>query len=380
MSVDGSEGSRWASMNAASEWQAVLADKAPEGLSWFEPLGLAPFSSVGLIVVVLALILDLWLGDPRWLPHPVVGMGRLIAKLESVLNRGSQIGRRLNGIALVLIVVGLVWAASAFALGLAASVSPWWGLALELLLIWTCLACRGLVLAARQVAVPLMAGDLAKARRAVSAIVGRDTRELDETGVTRACVESVAENTVDGITAPLFWALVGGAPLALAYKAINTLDSMVGHRSERYLAFGWAAARLDDLVNLVPARLTALAMWLVMWLFMWLVRWIVPAPLRGDYQVHGNVQGALGATRRQAPSHPSPNAGWPEAMVANLLGVQLGGINRYGEQVSRRAVLGTPLQPLRPAHIAAAIHCLYAGTLGSLIVMSLAILALGSVA
>lgn len=92
MSVDGSEGSRWASMNAASEWQAVLADKAPEGLSWFEPLGLAPFSSVGLIVVVLALILDLWLGDPRWLPHPVVGMGRLIAKLESVLNRGSQIG------------------------------------------------------------------------------------------------------------------------------------------------------------------------------------------------------------------------------------------------------------------------------------------------
>lgn len=380
MSVDGSEGSRWASMNAASEWQAVLADKAPEGLSWFEPLGLAPFSSVGLIVVVLALILDLWLGDPRWLPHPVVGMGRLIAKLESVLNRGSQIGRRLNGIALVLIVVGLVWAASAFALGLAASVSPWWGLALELLLIWTCLACRGLVLAARQVAVPLMAGDLAKARRAVSAIVGRDTRELDESGVTRACVESVAENTVDGITAPLFWALVGGAPLALAYKAINTLDSMVGHRSERYLAFGWAAARLDDLVNLVPARLTALAMWLVMWLFMWLVRWIVPAPLRGDYQVHGNVQGALGATRRQAPSHPSPNAGWPEAMVANLLGVQLGGINRYGEQVSRRAVLGTPLQPLRPAHIAAAIHCLYAGTLGSLIVMSLAILALGSVA
>ncbi|MBY5984786.1 adenosylcobinamide-phosphate synthase CbiB [Halomonas sp. DP5Y7-2] len=366
-------------MNAASEWQAVLADKAPEGLSWFEPLGLAPFSSVGLIVVVLALILDLWLGDPRWLPHPVVGMGRLIAKLESVLNRGSQIGRRLNGIALVLIVVGLVWAASAFALGLAASVSPWWGLALELLLIWTCLACRGLVLAARQVAVPLMAGDLAKARRAVSAIVGRDTRELDESGVTRACVESVAENTVDGITAPLFWALVGGAPLALAYKAINTLDSMVGHRSERYLAFGWAAARLDDLVNLVPARLTALAMWLVMWLFMWLVRWIVPAPLRGDYQVHGNVQGALGATRRQAPSHPSPNAGWPEAMVANLLGVQLGGINRYGEQVSRRAVLGTPLQPLRPAHIAAAIHCLYAGTLGSLIVMSLAILALGSV-
>lgn len=380
MSVDGSEGSRWASMNAASEWQAVLADKAPEGLSWFEPLGLAPFSSVGLIVVVLALILDLWLGDPRWLPHPVVGMGRLIAKLESVLNRGRQIGRRLNGIALVLIVVGLVWAASAFALGLAASVSPWWGLALELLLIWTCLACRGLVLAARQVAVPLMAGDLASARLAVSAIVGRDTRELDETGVTRACVESVAENTVDGITAPLFWALVGGAPLALAYKAINTLDSMVGHRSERYLAFGWAAARLDDLVNLVPARLTALAMWLVMWLFMWLVRWIVPAPLRGDYQVHGNVQGALGATRRQAPSHPSPNAGWPEAMVANLLGVQLGGINRYGEQVSRRAVLGTPLQPLRPAHIAAAIHCLYAGTLGSLIVMSLAILALGSVA
>ena len=323
---------------------------------------LPPLSPELLALVLAALVLDLWLGDPRWLPHPVVGMGRLIGALEARLNRGRPQARRAKGVVLTLVVVGLAWMLATLAIGFAGVVSPWLALVVEGLLLWTCLACRGLAQAARAVATPLARGDLYQARRAVSAIVGRDTRALDEAGVSRACVESVAENTVDGITAPLFWALLGGAPLALAYKAANTLDSMVGHRSDRYREFGWASARFDDLVNLLPARLTALAMWCL--------AAVVPGLRR---------RGAWSATCRQAPAHPSPNAGWPEAMVANLLGVELGGVNRYGDQISDRARLGTPTETLKARHIDAAIRCLYAGTAGVLTLLALIILVLEAV-
>ncbi|MCE8039480.1 adenosylcobinamide-phosphate synthase CbiB [Halomonas sp. MCCC 1A11062] len=297
-----------------------------------------PLSLALLALLLGAIALDLLIGDPRWLPHPVVAMGRLIEALERRWNRGSPRARRLKGFLLTGCVVGLTYALAWSVLTLLAGLHPWLGLIGELLLLVSALAIKGLRDAAFAVAGPLARGDFDAARRAVAMIVGRDTEALDEAEITRATVETVAENTVDGITAPLFWALLGGAPLALAYKAVNTLDSMVGHRSERYADFGYASAKLDDLANWVPARLTALSMWLA--------ALALPGARR---------QGALAGTWRDAPGHPSPNAGWPEAMMAYLLGVQLGGTNTYGGRVSERVRLGEPREPLRVVHIQRAV-------------------------
>ena len=321
-----------------------------------EPLSLA---LLGLVLAAVAL--DLAIGDPRRLPHPVVGMGAVIARLERAWNRGSRRARRVRGALMTALMVAgsglLAWAAIA----LLAWIHPWLGWLAEGWLLASCLAIRGLRDAALAVAAPLARGDLPAARRALAMIVGRDTEALDEGEVTRGAVETVAENTVDGITAPLLFALLGGAPLAVAYKAVNTLDSMVGYRSERYLDFGRAAARLDDAANWLPARLTALTLWL-------------GACCLARRERGLRLRGALAATRCEAPRHPSPNSGWPEAMVANLLGVQLGGINRYRGEISERARLGTPREPLRGAHIGAAIRLMHGGWLGFLALLAMAVL------
>jgi adenosylcobinamide-phosphate synthase len=298
-----------------------------------------PCSLVLLALVAMAILLDLVIGDPRCLPHPVVGMGQVISFLERRLNHGSQQARRFKGFLLTGCVVALAYTVAWIVLATLAWLHPWLGRTGELLLLASALAIKGLREAAIAVATPLVQGDLGSARRAVAMIVGRDTEALDEAGITRATVETVAENTVDGITAPLFWALLGGAPLALAYKAVNTLDSMVGYRNERYADFGYASAKLDDLANWLPARLTALGMWLA--------AFTMPG---------ARTRGALAATCRYAPGHPSPNAGWPEAMMAHLLGVQLGGINRYGGSISERALMGEPCEPLRVVHIDRAVR------------------------
>lgn len=316
-----------------------------------------PLSLTLLGLVLAAVGIDLLIGDPRRLPHPVVGMGKVIARLEGAWNHGSPLSRRSKGALMTALVVlgtgGLAWAA----IVLLARVHPWLGWLAEGWLLASCLAIRGLRDAAFAVAAPLASGDLPGARRALAMIVGRDTAELDEAEVARGTVETVAENTVDGITAPLLFALLGGAPLALAYKATNTLDSMVGYRSARYLDFGRASARLDDLANWLPARLTALALWL-------------GARLSGGPR----ARGALAATRREAPRHLSPNSGWPEAMVANLLGVQLGGINHYLGELSERARLGFPHEPLGAGHIPAAVRLMHGGWIVFLALLAMVIL------
>lgn len=310
---------------------------------------LAPLSWELLVLIGVALIVDLVLGDPPWLPHPVVGIGRVITRLERAWNRGPAEARRRRGVWLAVVVVGGTWALAWGLLTALSWISPGVSLAAELILLATAFATRGLAEAARAVAEPLRRGDLPAARRALGRIVGRDTEALDEAGLARGAVETVAENTVDGITAPLCWALLGGAPLALAYKAVNTLDSMVGYRSPRHEDFGKASARLDDAVNWLPARLTALAMWLT--------ARVIPG---------SRTAGALIATRREATRHPSPNAGWPEAMVANLLGVRLGGLNHYNGRPSHRATLGQALEPLAVGHIEGAIRHMHGGWLGVL--------------
>lgn len=308
---------------------------------------LSDYLPAALVMVVVAIVIDLIVGDPRSLPHPVVLIGRFISAFERLWNRGSAYQRRVSGLVLTIIVVGGVWSVSWLILVLLAQLHPGLALIAELWLLSTTLAIKGLDDAARAVIKPLTQGDLAASRTALGMIVGRDTHNLHEAEITRGAVETVAENTVDGITAPLFFALIGGAPLALAYKAVNTLDSMVGYRNQRYADFGFASAKLDDVANWIPARLTGLCLWLAGLL------------LSISGVLHLRWQGALRGTCRDAPRHPSPNAGWPEAMVARLLGVQLGGTNYYQGVVSQRATLGEPLEVLQVAHITATVRLMH---------------------
>lgn len=278
-------------------------------------------------VVLAAMLLDWLLGDPRWLPHPVVGIGRLIAGLERLLRR-MVANERLAGMLLVLLTVGFTTTCGWGLLRGAQLLHPWAGTVVAALLGWTCLAARSLHQESRRVADALANGDLPAARHWLSRIVGRDTVELGEPELWRGTVETVAENSSDGVIAPLLCLLLGGPLLALAYKAVNTLDSMVGYKNERYLRFGWAAARLDDLVNWLPARLTGLLM-------------VLAAPLAGL-----SAGGAWRIMRRDGRRHSSPNAGIPEAAAAGALGVQLGGTNVYFGQPVAKPTLGDPLRPL----------------------------------
>jgi len=207
------------------------------------------------------------------------------------------------------------------------------GIAIEAILIWTTIAEKSLKEAALTVYDPLQKGELNEARHKLSYIVGRDTDQLDEQGIVRATIETVAENTSDGVTAPLFYALIGGAPLALLYRAVNTCDSMVGYKNEKYMEFGWASAKLDDLLNLIPSRLTSMCM------------------LFSNRGVHSSFFQTAKLVLRDAKKHPSPNSGWGEAAVAALLGIQLGGLNFYKGIRSDRAKMGEPYLPVSDQHI-----------------------------
>ncbi|WP_249366811.1 MULTISPECIES: adenosylcobinamide-phosphate synthase CbiB [Neobacillus] len=293
-------------------------------------------------ILFAAIVLDLLIGDPRWLPHPVVLMGKLITFLEKSWNRGE--GRVWKGICLTATVVLVVFFLSLFLVFVAYQLHPVVGVFAQIYLISTTIAIKGLSSAAKEVLVPLVNGNIVEARLKLSMIVGRDTESLPESEIVRGTVETVAENTVDGITAPLFWAIIGGAPLAMVYRAINTLDSMVGHKDERFKQFGWASAKFDDLVNWIPARLTALSMWLAAFF------------IKGSKKRNGwNI------TWRDARKHPSPNSGWSEAMAAGLIGIRLGGINYYRGRKSVRAQMGDPLRNLVCSDIEKAIRFMHGG-------------------
>ncbi|MEA3319457.1 MAG: adenosylcobinamide-phosphate synthase CbiB [Bacillota bacterium] len=276
---------------------------------------------ISMFILGAAVVLDVISGDPRWLPHPVVQMGKLISFLEKILNNGQK--RRRKGVLLAIIVVLSVYGIVFLVITLSYKIHFYVGVLLEIYFIWTTIAIKGLADAGKSVWIPLLKGNLEEARRSLSMIVGRDTENLSESEVVRGTVETIAENTVDGITAPLFWALIGGAPLAMAYRAINTLDSMVGYKNERFLNFGWASARLDDMANFIPARLTALSIW-----------------LSSVFIEGSNRKAGWLITMRDAKKHPSPNSGWPEAMTAGLMGIQLGGVNYYKGIESKRKTMG----------------------------------------
>lgn len=257
-----------------------------------------------LLMLILALLLDAVLGEPRWLwsriPHPAALMGRAVATLEAALNHGN---RRRNGILTVLVLV----VASGLTGWLLAKL-PDHGL-IEILLAAILLAQNSLVSHVSAVASALQQGGLPAGRKAVALIVGRDPEALDENGVIRSAIESLAENFSDGVVAPAFWFLLFGLPGIMVYKMANTLDSMIAYRNPRYLEFGWAAARLDDLMNWIPARLSGALICLA----------------------HGSADAFL-LMRRDAPLHRSPNAGWPEAALAATIGVAVSGPRVYDGQ------------------------------------------------
>jgi adenosylcobinamide-phosphate synthase len=285
--------------------------------------------------------LDLALGDPRWVPHPVRWIGWLISRGEQWL-RHSAIPMRAAGVILCFSVVAtsaaVVW------------ITLPWG---NVYWAFSFVALRSLDVESTRAIRSLAEGDVAQARADLALIVGRDTDALDETEIVRASIETVSENFGDGVVAPLFYlALLGPAGMA-AYKAVNTLDSMVGYKDERYCDLGWASARLDDVLNYVPARLSAVLVWISSGL------------------VGMNPARSLRVTIRDASTQPSPNSGWPEAAFAGALGVQLGGVNRYRGVESRKAYLGDPIRPLSIAEFGRARRLLYASGLLAMIGVAL---------
>ncbi len=272
-----------------------------------------------------AAALDWWMGDPEWLPHPVRLIGSTITTAERVLYRPTDTRARqfVAGAVTTTAVVGLTFGSTWLLLRCMHRVHPALGTAAEVWLGASCLASRNLYDEASAVLDALEAGDLPRARQRLARIVGRDTHELTEPEISRAVIETVAESTCDGIVAPLFFLTLGGVPLAMAFKAVSTLDSMIGHTTERYLWFGKCAARLDDAANFLPARVAALGI-------------VVASGLLRE----ASAAAAARTWIADGSRHRSPNAGQPEAAMAGALQVRLGGTNTYGGEVVQTPELG----------------------------------------
>lgn len=285
-----------------------------------------------LLAVTLGFFLDQLIGDPPNWPHPVRWLGTYITKLTNLLNKGSK--RTAKGAVLLVLVV-----LPTFLLFAIVTVAAYWwhpaiGIATESIFIAIGLAQKSLRTAALDVSMPLKAGDMKESRKKLSWIVGRDTHELNESEVTRGVVETVSENISDGVTAPLFFAFILGAPGLWLYKAVNTLDSMVGYKNDRNREFGTASARADDVLNYIPARITGFLI-------------VILSSNKGGIPLRERFEG----WRTDAKKHPSPNSGYLEAATAWQLGVQLGGTNIYKGVASRRPKFGPNLQKLTAIHI-----------------------------
>lgn len=282
------------------------------------------------LALLLGFCVDLILGDPRWLPHPVQGMGWLIGKLEPPLRAAfpkNEKGELHAGICLVVLVVGLTGLSTGLVLWLAYLLHPVVGFVIEVVICWQILATRSLRTESMKVVCALEHGSLDDGRRAVSMIVGRDTEQLSEEEVLAAAVETVAENASDGILAPLLWAAVLGPVGGMCYKAVNTMDSMVGYKNDRYLYFGRAAALFDDVCNFLPARISGLLMCLAAYLGF-------------------DGKSAFRIFFRDRKNHKSPNSAHTEAACAGALGLRLGGTHLYFGKPVEKPTIGDPLRSI----------------------------------
>lgn len=297
------------------------------------------------IAIVVGFALDLIIGDPHRLPHPIRWIGKLVDVLDGRLRAmaGDHAGaQRAAGAVLAVLVAGVSFACAAGLLWLCALASWWLALAVESIMCYQMLATKALRDESMKVARALEAGTIDEARHAVSMIVGRDTDRLDESGVAKAAIETVAENVADGVIAPLLYMAVGGAPLGVLYKAVNTMDSMVGYKNDAYRYFGTVAARADDVANFIPARIAGVLMCLA-------------APLVGQ-----DGAGAWRMFRRDRRAHTSPNSAHTEAACAGALGVQLAGGNYYFGTLVEKPTIGDALRPVEAADIARSNRLMYA--------------------
>lgn len=285
-----------------------------------------------ILSIGLGLLLDRLIGDPPHWPHPVRWIGKFITKAEKKLNKGAHAFR--NGFVLIALLIPFVFGIVFGIVWVAFSLHPVVGVTIEAVLIASGLAQKSLKDAAEEVYRPLVNKDFKAAREKLSWIVGRDTNHLGESEITRGVVETVSENTSDGVTAPLFWAFLLGAPGLWAYKTVNTCDSMVGHKNERFGKFGFASARLDDVLNFIPSRITGFLILLL-------------TKNRRSLSIGERLREWV----RDAPKHPSPNSGWLEAATAVQLGIELGGENSYNGVSSFRAKMGKPIYKLEAPHI-----------------------------
>lgn len=304
------------------------------------------------MTLFMAIVLDYLLGDPQVSFHPVRLIGRLIAGLERGLRRlfpKTRDGEAAAGILLVILTVLISTAVPMLILYLAGKVNSSLQTVLDIFLSYTVIAARSLQTESMKVETALEKGDIAQARAAVSQIVGRDTQRLDQNGIARAAVETVAENTSDGVIAPLLFLAVGGAPLGYFYKAVNTLDSMVGYRNEKYRIFGRAAAKTDDVLNFIPSRISGLLI-------------ILAAGLHQLSDDHYSMADAFRIFRRDRRRHASPNSAQTESAVAGALGLRLAGSAYYFGELYKKPYIGDARREIEPADIARANSLMYAAT------------------
>lgn len=308
-----------------------------------------------LYALVIGFTIDLFLGDPHSIPHPVVLIGKLISALEKILRRvfpKTKSGENIAGGVLWLIVVAVSTALPIILLGLCHWISPWLRLAAESIMCWQVLATKSLRDESMKVYHALKTGDIEKSRYAVSMIVGRDTQRLDDAGVTRAAVETVAENTSDGVVAPLLFLAIGGAPLGFFYKAVNTMDSMLGYVEPPYKNIGLVSAKMDDLMNYIPARLSALLM------------------LAAGALIKLDVKQGWRIFKRDRYNHASPNSAQTESVCAGLMGLRLAGDAWYHGVLHEKPYIGDEKRPICHEDIPLAGQLLYVTAFLSLILFA----------
>ncbi len=304
-------------------------------------------------LVIFSYIGDLIFGDPEWLPHPVRGMGRLIDALERCLGRKDTLWTgRIKGIILVFVVAGMSACCAYLFIGIFGKINPLLGALAWVYLGYACVSTKDLRLKAKAILKALEEGSIIKAQKELSKIVGRDTRNLDKDRMTVAAIESIAENTNDGIIAPLFYLILGGPVLAIVYKSINTLDSMVGHRNERYLHFGWFSAKLDDIVNFIPARICGILI-------------SISCVFNGK-----RFRQSFQTMIRDGSKRLSPNGGVCEAAMAGALGIRLGGIWAYQGKIITSPYLGDDKRAIRSSFITEALAISF---LASILMVSLGV-------
>lgn len=309
---------------------------------------------MNILSIYIGYIMDLIIGDPYSFPHPVRYIGKLIKYTENRIRKvaKSDKGLKCGGFVLWFITVGVTYLVTYSILKLSSFISFGY-LIMNSLLIYTTLATKCLKDEAVKIYKVLKTGDVEKSRIQLSYIVGRDTQHLDEGEIIRATVETVAENTVDGIIAPMFYAFIGGAPLAMAYKAINTLDSTVGYKNEKYKDLGFASAKIDDIANYIPARISVLLMMI------------------GSFVLGYDYKNSSKIAIRDRKNHKSPNCAYPEGAVAGALGVQLGGTNVYFGEVVYKPTIGDKIREIQIEDIVKTNKIMYATSMSSIIIFTL---------